>query len=53
MPAWAGNGAIVTRKEGRMRFAFAGFDLWCGVFDAFVAAGWQPLAAGAVKFPRQ
>ncbi|WP_231908201.1 formyltransferase family protein [Cupriavidus sp. USMAHM13] len=27
-----------------MRFAFAGFDLWCGVFDAFVAAGWQPLA---------
>ena len=27
-----------------MRFAFAGFDLWCGVFDAFVAQGWQPLA---------
>jgi len=27
-----------------MRFAFAGFDLWCGVFDAFVAEGWQPLA---------
>lgn len=27
-----------------MRFAFAGFDLWCGVFDAFVAQGWEPIA---------
>ncbi|HTH59747.1 MAG TPA: formyltransferase family protein [Paraburkholderia sp.] len=27
-----------------MRFAFVGFDRWCGVFDAFVAAGWEPVA---------
>jgi methionyl-tRNA formyltransferase len=27
-----------------MRFAFAGFDRWRGVFDTFVAAGWEPLA---------
>ncbi len=26
-----------------MRFAFAGFDRWLGVFDAFVAAGWTPI----------
>lgn len=30
-----------------MRFAFAGFDLWCGVFDAFVATGWARRARGA------
>jgi methionyl-tRNA formyltransferase len=27
-----------------MRFAFAGFDAWVGVFDEFVAHGWQPVA---------
>lgn len=27
-----------------MRFAFAGFDRWRGVFDAFVKAGWEPVA---------
>jgi methionyl-tRNA formyltransferase len=27
-----------------MRFAFAGFDRWRVVFDAFVAAGWEPVA---------
>jgi methionyl-tRNA formyltransferase len=27
-----------------MRFAYAGFDRWCGVFDAFVGAGWEPVA---------
>jgi methionyl-tRNA formyltransferase len=27
-----------------MRFAFAGFDRWRGVYDAFVAAGWEPVA---------
>src|ERR1700729_1221872 len=26
-----------------MRFAFAGFDPWRGVFDAFVAASWTPV----------
>lgn len=26
-----------------MRFAFAGFDRWLGVFDAFIAAGWTPV----------
>jgi methionyl-tRNA formyltransferase len=27
-----------------MRFAFAGFDRWRVVFDAFVAHGWEPVA---------
>jgi methionyl-tRNA formyltransferase len=27
-----------------MRFAFAGLDRSCGVFNAFVAAGWEPVA---------
>jgi methionyl-tRNA formyltransferase len=27
-----------------MRFAFAGFDRWRVVFEAFVAAGWEPVA---------
>lgn len=27
-----------------MRFAFAGFDRWIGVFDAFVQSGWEPAA---------
>jgi methionyl-tRNA formyltransferase len=27
-----------------MRFAFAGFDRWRVVFDAFVDAGWKPVA---------
>lgn len=27
-----------------MRFAFAGFDQWRGVFDAFIAESWEPLA---------
>lgn len=27
-----------------MRFAFAGFDRWCSVFDAFIRAGWEPVA---------
>ena len=27
-----------------MRFAFAGFDRWSVVFDAFVAHGWEPVA---------
>jgi methionyl-tRNA formyltransferase len=27
-----------------MRFAFAGFDRWRVVFDAFVDAGWEPVA---------
>lgn len=27
-----------------MRFAFAGFDRWCGVFDAFVQSDWEPIA---------
>jgi methionyl-tRNA formyltransferase len=27
-----------------MRFAFAGFDRWSVVFDAFVARGWEPVA---------
>jgi methionyl-tRNA formyltransferase len=26
-----------------MRFAYAGFDRWCGVFDALVASGWEPV----------
>ncbi|PMS22588.1 formyl transferase [Trinickia dabaoshanensis] len=27
-----------------MRFAFAGFDRWRVVFEAFVGAGWEPMA---------
>lgn len=27
-----------------MRFAFAGFDRWRGVFDSFIEAGWEPVS---------
>jgi methionyl-tRNA formyltransferase len=36
-----------------MRFAFVGFDRWRTVFDAFVAAGWEPVALYSIPVDNQ
>ncbi|WP_116137953.1 methionyl-tRNA formyltransferase [Trinickia diaoshuihuensis] len=36
-----------------MRFAFAGFDRWRVVFEAFVGAGWEPVALYSIPVDNQ